>query len=88
MGDVTQQARVDDFLFRLNQVRCASPLRADLNASLELSCCLDHQLALVRIVRGRLLDINVLACQAPMDREQRVPVVGRGDHEHVHGFIV
>jgi hypothetical protein len=39
-------------------------------------------------VRNGLLDVDVLAAFGRPDRGQRVPVVGRGDHDRGHGFVV
>ena len=58
-------------------------MRADLDDPLVLPRGLDHRPALGDRHREWLLDIYVLACLAGGDHLDRVPVVGRGDHDSV-----
>ena len=49
---------------------------------------LDHLAAFEDVVAARLLDVDVLARLAGPDRRQRVPVVRRGDADHVDVLAV
>jgi hypothetical protein len=42
----------------------------------------------LRVVAGGLLDVDVLAVQAAVNRQKRVPMVRRGDQEDVHRPVV
>src|SRR5207249_4129711 len=44
--------------------------------------------ALPDVMGDGLLDIDVFACLNGPDGRQRMPVVGRGDGDHVDGFIL
>src|SRR5262249_3987343 len=61
---------------------------AHLHAAVVLLGRLDHQLALVRVVAARLLDVDVLVGGARQDRRRRVPVVARRDDEDVHRLVI
>src|SRR5262249_47976817 len=49
---------------------------------------LDAAPALRDVVAQRLLDVYVLACLARPDRDERVPVVGRRDRDHVEFLVL
>ena len=69
-------------------IQGAAALRADLDNPVELPCGADHLPRFPDAVAGRLLDIDVLAGLAGPDGSQGMPVVGRGDHEGVDGFVI
>lgn len=48
----------------------------------------DHQLTLANVVREGLLDVDLLAGKAALDRLQAVPVLRRRHHNRVDGAIV
>jgi len=47
-----------------------------------------HQATFAEIVRDGLFDVHVLAGRAREDRGRPVPVIGCGDHDGVHVFVV
>ncbi len=53
-----------------------------------LALRVDQQLAFVRVVPARLLDVNMLPRLHREQRGGRVPVVGRRDHQGVHVFVL
>ena len=63
-------------------VRSARAVGA-LHDAVVLAGRLDHLPAFEDVVGGRLLHVHVLAGLAGPDRHQRVPVIGRGDHDGV-----
>ena len=83
MTDGSQQPRVDDILFRLNQVRRAFSLRPDLHDSPVLAGRVDHRLALEDIDADWFLDIHIGSRLDGRDGLQRVPVVRRADQHDV-----
>src|SRR5437016_10981632 len=48
----------------------------------------NHLLPFPKVVRKRLLDINVLAGLTSPNGSQRVPVILQGDHHRINGLIV
>src|SRR4051812_25603376 len=64
------------------------PLRAELYHAVVLPSGSDRQLALARVVARRLLAIYVLAGRTAKDCCRRVPVVWRGDDQHIDILIV
>ena len=85
--DITELALFDELL-RFEVIRGAAVLRADLNDPLVLPSGLDHLLAFPRVVAGRLLDVDVLACLTTEDGQRAVPVVGRGNDDGINrGFL-
>ena len=75
-------------LHRPPHVLRAAPLRADLHHAVVAPRGLDHQPALADVVSTGFLDVDVLAGIAGENRGRRVPVVGRGDDDRIHGAIV
>ena len=68
--------------------RPAAIHRPDLHQLFVAGRGLDHQAAFEHRVRRRLLDEHVLAgLQAP-HRGERVPVIGRGDHDRIDVLVV
>ena len=61
MADFAEHAGVDDVLLRLDQVRRALALRADLHDALVLPRRGDHRLAFQHVAADRLLHVNVRA---------------------------
>ena len=59
-----------------------------LHDALVLAGRLDHLPAFEDVVGSRFLDVHVLAGLAGPDRHQRVPVIGRGDHDGVDVLAV
>ncbi len=68
--------------------RGAAALSAVLHQCLIASGCLDQQPPLADVVRDRLLDVDVLAGIAGQDRGDRVPMIGRGDHDRIDGLVI
>ena len=68
--------------------RGAAVLRAHLHDALVLAGRLDHLAAFPRIVAERLFHVHVLAGLAGPNRGQRVPMVGRGDHDGIDRLVV
>ena len=68
-------------------VRSARAVGA-LHDALVLAGRLDHLPAFEDVVGSRFLDVYVLAGLAGPDRHQRVPVIGRGDHDGVDVLAV
>src|SRR5690242_2214666 len=77
-----------DRLDQLDGTRGGALLRAHLDDALMLALRLDEQLALMRVVPARFLHVDVLAGLHGQQRRRRVPVVGRGDHQGVHGLVL
>src|SRR5437660_4515015 len=76
--------RLDD-LHRAGRGALLSP---HLHHALVLLLRLDQQLAFARVVPTRLLHVDMLAGLHGEQRRRRVPMVGRGDHERVHVFVL
>ena len=77
-----------DQLARLLDMRHAPLLHADLDDLLVPILGLDDRRALGRVVRQRLLDVDVLAGVAGVDRHRHVPVVGAADQDGVDVLAV
>ena len=73
---------------RLVQERRAANLRAHLHHAVVLARGGHRRLAFQDVVARRLLDVDVLAGQAAVNRQQRVPVIRRGHHEGVDRLVV
>src|SRR6185436_15748142 len=76
-------APLADVLHHPLEVRARALLRADLHHAVGLAGGLDHEAAIADVVRGRLLDVDVLARFTGEDGHGRVPVLGRGDDHRV-----
>ena len=63
-------------------------LRAKLHDPVVFPRRLDHPTAFDDVVARRFLGVNILACLAREDRDQRVPVVRRGVDNDVDLFVV
>ena len=81
MADFPQQSAFDDLLLRINDVRCAFALRANLHHTLEFARHIEHRLAFDHIHADRLLAINIRARFHRRNRMERVPVIRR-PYEH------
>ena len=88
MADLAEQAGVDDLLLRVDQVRRALALRADLHHALVLAGRGEHRLAFEHVDADRLLQIDVGAGLDGGDGVQRVPVVGRADEHDVEVLLL
>ena len=74
-------------LHRLDLVRRAAALRADLHHALVFARGLDHLLPFEDVVAGGLFDVDVLAGLAGPDGGERVPVVGQRHGDGVHVLV-
>ncbi len=81
-ADVADVARAHELEAAL-VVAAGALLRAHLHHALVGGRRLQHPVAFAHHVRQRLLDVDVLARGARQDRHERVPVVGRRDHDGV-----
>ena len=72
-----------DVAHRALEVRARALLGAHLHDAIVAAGGVDHQPAVADVVRDRLLDVDVLAGVAGVDAHDRVPVLGRGDHDRV-----
>ena len=84
--DFAELPFADDPVARLDQVRRAPALGADLHDPLVLASGGEHRLAFADVDADRLLDINVGPALDGRDHRQGVPVVGRGDQDEVKVF--
>ena len=69
------------------KMRAAARLRAELHDAAVLLGRGDHRLPFEDVVAVGLLDVDVLAGLAGVDRRQGVPVVGRADDEGIERFV-
>ena len=67
---------------------CRSALIAHLHDAIVLARRLDHQPTLAQIVRGRLLDVDVLAGATGPDGRRGVPVVRSGNRQGRHRLVI
>ena len=81
-------ALADDAVARVDQVRRAAPLRADLHDALVLARRGEHRLAFDDVDADRLLDVDVGPGLDGRDHRQRVPVVGRADQHDVEVLLL
>ena len=65
----------------------AAQLHTVLHNAVVFISCFDHLLALVNIVRGGLLHVNVFTCLAGPDGLQCMPVVGCGQGNGINVFV-
>src|SRR5205823_6484922 len=84
LPDRTLPDRLDD----LDRARRGALLSPHLHHALVLLLRLDQQLAFARVVPTRLFHVDMLAGLHGEQRRRRVPMVGRGDHERVHVFVL
>src|SRR5262249_60237577 len=70
-----------------NHAGQAPALRADLHHALGLPGDFHHAPALVDVIAGRLLDVDVLAGLAGPDRRERMPVIGRRNGDRVDVLV-
>ena len=63
-------------------------LRPHLDHAVGLAGGGDRPLPLDQVVAGGLFDVDILVGQAAVNGEQGMPVIGRGDHQHVDGGVV
>ena len=82
LGDLAEQA-VGNELLRLDDVRRARMLTADLEHLLRPFHGLEQQVALLDRVRHRLFAVDVLPGRDRIEARARVPVIGRGDDHRV-----
>ena len=73
-----------DVFCGVDERRIGALLGAGLHDPVVLAGGLDGFAALPDAVADRFLDVNILASLTGHDGEERVPVVGRGDHDDVH----
>jgi rhamnose transport system permease protein len=72
----------------LDRAGHAATLRADLHDTGVLAGGGHHPFAFTRVVAGRFFYVDVLAGRAGHDRGRTVPVVGRGNHHGIDGWVV
>src|SRR5437762_1575208 len=72
----------------LAQESARTILSAYLDHAAVLSGRRHHLLPFPKVVRKRLLDINILAGLTGPNRRQRMPVIGQGDDHRVDRFVV
>ena len=86
--DLAELPLADDPVARLDQVRRAPALGADLHDPLCFARRGQHGLALDHVHADRLLDIDVGPGLDGGDHRQGVPVVGRGDQDDVEVLLL
>ena len=83
VADLAEQAGFDDLLLRVDEVRRALALRADLHHALVLARGIQHGFAFAHVAADGLLAINIRAGFNGRDAMQRVPVIRRTDEHDV-----
>ena len=83
VGHLAEFAFLDDRVARLDQMRCAAALSADLDDALVLPRRRQHGLALGHIHADRFLHINIRPGFDGGDHRQRMPMVRRADEHDV-----
>jgi hypothetical protein len=76
------------FLFRVPEALRRALHTADLANALVLFYRLLHQPAFLDAVRKRLFTINILSGFGGFDHLDRMPMVGRGNHDCINVFIL
>src|SRR6266566_4405518 len=72
----------------LNHPGPTAPLIAHLDDALMFAGRSNDQLAFMRIMTARFLDIDVFAGRAGQNRSRRMPMVGNSDGDSVHVFVL
>ena len=86
--DLAEQPGLDDLVARLDEMRRAAALRADLHHAIVFARRGEHRLAFRDIDADRLLAIDIRAGLHRLDHRQRVPMVGRADEHDVEVLLL
>ena len=85
--NVTNSARMNEG-HGVSHPRVGSALRAGLDNSIVLACCLNKSATFENVVRNRFFDIDVFARLNRPNGSQGMPVVRCGDADSIDRFVV
>ena len=87
LGDVPQQAGVNDILLGFDEMGSAPALHADLDHALVPARRVQHGLTLADVDGGGLLDVHVSARLKRGDRGEGMPVIRSADDDDIQVFF-
>jgi len=88
VADFSEQASFNDLLLRVDEMRRAFALRADLHHALEFARRVEHGLALADVPADGFLAIDIRARFHRGNRVQRVPMIRRTDQDDVEILLL
>ena len=69
-------------------MRCRALLGSDLNNAFIAARDIDHPAAFLHEQGERLLDVDIFAGAAGHHTHERMPMIGRGDHDCIDAFVI